>query len=736
MLATATVAAQTECTPKPLPYAEDFGGYNYTGRVYDAGAPTPDCWQLLSNGLWTKDTTPATASVYYGGVATATAVNSYGCVTVNDPYFGMCVAQHYDGTTDHCYQNVANYGTVKYAVLPQFELPIDRLMLSFDYHAASNSGTYLFVGYIVADTSDFTILDTLRPQRTDILHLDRLILGTLSSVIPTNARLTLKLQSYDTAGYTTCASNYYVGIDNVLVEELPSCLWPLDPEVQQVTNHTATLAWQDLGTPSPSQWQVIYGTPGFDPDSEGTMVAADGNPFTLTGLTADVDYAARVRTVCGDTAYSPWSNPVQFMTDCPAAGNAYFGTATTNQVFTLLASNRANSMSQSIYTADELTAARLLPGDTIDNIVLTWKAYNAMQEDRLISIYIAHTTTDTFAAYSSECQWAATDGLRLVYSDTLHAATDMRAVRYDFSQPFVWNGTDNIVIATLMNRPAIEGYSNVPGFIAESTLQEERRTALYYVDVPYYSSNLNTLSLADTATQQPTSTWFRANLLIERPCLDTADATPEQVIVCNVIDTCSGNTINFFDTILTTSGAYVHGEDTDTMTVLLLTMWPTYNDTVVVSDTDSFQWADSTFTESTTYSVFASTIHGCDSVTTLVLTIIPGADTVIGPVDTTEKDTTTVEPLPIDTTATDTTGIALALQQAFGLYPNPATSAVTVEADQAATLTIVDIRGREVYRSQAARRRHTVDIRRLAPGAYLVRLSADGFSAMRRLIVR
>lgn len=736
MLTATTVAAQTECPTQTLPYAEDFGSYSYTGRVYEAGAPTPDCWQLMSNGLWSKDTTPATASVYYGGVGTATAVNSYGCVTVNNPYFGMCVAQHYAGETDHCYQNVANYGTVKYAILPPFEQPVDRLMLSFDYHAASNSGAYLFVGYIVADTADFTILDTLRPRRSEVMHLDRLILGTLSSVIPSNARLALKVQSYDTASYTTCASNYYIGIDNVLVEELPSCLWPLNPTVLQVTNHTANITWQDLGTPAPTKWQVAYGAPGFDPDSEGETVTANSKPFTVTGLTADVDYEFRVRTVCGDTAYSIWSNPVRAMTDCPAAGNAFFGTETTNEVFTILASNRANSMSQSIYTAAELSEARLLPGDTIDNIVLSWKAYNAMQEDRLFSIYIAHTTTDTFATYASEGQWAATDGLRLVYSDTLHAATDMGAVRYDFSQPFVWNGTDNIVITTLMNRPSVEGYSNVPGFIAESTLQEERRTAIYYVDVPYYSSNLNTLTLADTATQQPTSSWFRANLLIERDCLDTADVEPEQVIVCNNVDICSGDSVTFFDTVVSTVGAYVHGEDTDTLTVLFLTVWPTYNDTVVASDTNSFQWADSTFTESTTYSMFASTIHGCDSITTLVLTIIHADTTNIEPIDTTSIDTTTVEPLPIDTTATDTTGIALALEQSFRLYPNPASTVVTVEANTATRLTIVDLMGREVYRSQATRRRHTVDIRHLVPGTYLVCLSTDGATTTHRLVIR
>jgi hypothetical protein len=72
----------------------------------------------------------------------------------------------------------------------------------------------------------------------------------------------------------------------------------------------------------------------------------------------------------------------------------------------------------------------------------------------------------------------------------------------------------------------------------------------------------------------------------------------------------------------------------------------------------------------------------------------------------------------------------------LALYPNPATTTVTVETPRATRLALLDLTGRTVRTDAALARRHEVDLRGLAAGLYLVRCeSPDGQLGMQRLVV-
>jgi hypothetical protein len=62
--------------------------------------------------------------------------------------------------------------------------------------------------------------------------------------------------------------------------------------------------------------ELIYGAPGFDPTTTGTMVPASGSPFWLTGLTPGSDYELYVRDNCTSTTgvISAWIGPAAFST--------------------------------------------------------------------------------------------------------------------------------------------------------------------------------------------------------------------------------------------------------------------------------------------------------------------------------------------------------------------------------------------------------------------------------------
>ncbi len=102
---------------------------------------------------------------------------------------------------------------------------------------------------------------------------------------------------------------------NVCIE-VPECSRPTDVAATNILSDSATLAWNGTAT----QYEVAYGTPGFNPDTTdatlaGTHVTVSSNGYILFGLTPDTEYEVYVRALCGSEA-SPWSSPLTFRTIC------------------------------------------------------------------------------------------------------------------------------------------------------------------------------------------------------------------------------------------------------------------------------------------------------------------------------------------------------------------------------------------------------------------------------------
>ena len=81
----------------------------------------------------------------------------------------------------------------------------------------------------------------------------------------------------------------------------------------------------------------------------------------------------------------------------------------------------------------------------------------------------------------------------------------------------------------------------------------------------------------------------------------------------------------------------------------------------------------------------------------------------------------------------DPVGIEEVEHNAITLFPNPASSSVTLRGvEEGATIMVLDLNGREVLRSQAT----TIDLSGVARGAYFVRIVSEQQSAIRKLIVK
>ena len=105
--------------------------------------------------------------------------------------------------------------------------------------------------------------------------------------------------------------------------------------------------------------------------------------------------------------------------------------------------------SQMIYTAAEINAS-----GTIDSLIF-YKSGTGFNNSNDWTVYLAHTTTSSFATTSS---WIAHSNFTQVFSGTVSQVGN--EVKVVFSTSFVYNGTDNLVIAVDENAASYDGGSD------------------------------------------------------------------------------------------------------------------------------------------------------------------------------------------------------------------------------------------------------------------------------------
>ncbi|MBR5726032.1 MAG: fibronectin type III domain-containing protein, partial [Muribaculaceae bacterium] len=152
---------------------------------------------------------------------------------------------------------------------------------------------------------------------------------------------------------------------------------PSDLTCTGVTANSATLSWTEIGTAT--SWQIC-----LDND-ETNPIAAATNPFTLTGLTAEQTYTAKVRGCYDGNHYSSWSDATSFTPTAKFVIGS--GTATNSYLPTYI--YYLNSLTQQIYTAAELGEAGIIT--SIDFYCTANNTYA-----RNFDIYMVSTSKSSF----------------------------------------------------------------------------------------------------------------------------------------------------------------------------------------------------------------------------------------------------------------------------------------------------------------------------------------------------
>lgn len=188
-----------------------------------------------------------------------------------------------------------------------------------------------------------------------------------------------------------------------------------------VTSTTATLSWTE-NSDDGTAWQICLN------DDVEHLVEADTNPFTLTGLTAETVYTAKVRTYYDAEHQSAWTSNISFEPTVKIVIGS--GNATSQYVPTETYYNYA--ISQQIYTTTELGAAGYI---TSIDFYCTGSTLT-----RNLDVYMVSTDKSTF---SNNQDWIEVTSADLMFSgDVTFTQNAWNTIPVDF----IYEGTQNIAI--------------------------------------------------------------------------------------------------------------------------------------------------------------------------------------------------------------------------------------------------------------------------------------------------
>ncbi|GAB4155789.1 MAG: hypothetical protein Tsb0033_05490 [Winogradskyella sp.] len=258
--------------------------------------------------------------------------------------------------------------------------------------------------------------------------------GTVLFSIPSESA-TWQTRTVDLSAYTgqtiylawrnNSLDQFVLLVDNIIVEEIPSCFDPSDFALgpNGITETSADIAWTDANGGG-TVFDIEWGLDGFTPGS-GTMINdIAATNYEFTGLTPDTDYDFYITANCtGGLGDSDQVGPISFLTafDCSSYGLPYFEDWSNLNAFA------------SCYTAEDTNADGLswlfndvndLDGDgTEDNIVNIFpQAANVAKDDWLFTPAISgtmggeYTVTVTYNAV--DFQATANESFDLVITDT------------------------------------------------------------------------------------------------------------------------------------------------------------------------------------------------------------------------------------------------------------------------------------------------------------------------------
>ncbi len=239
----------------------------------------PKCWKRISNGSYSTSYPYVTADGY----------STYSHSAANSLLFYVYGSSSYDD---------------EYAILPEMST-ISGKRISFYAKRYSTYTCSIKVGVMTdpEDASTFTQIG------------DDIALTANHEKYTVNLSGTGNYIAFKVAKISNTTNGAY--IDDIVVEDVPSCLEPSGLSFVSSTTNSATFAWTAGG--SETAWDIYYSTENVAPTAETAPIIEETSAKEIpSGLNPSSTYYVWVRAHCYEDDRSAWIGGISFQTECDA----------------------------------------------------------------------------------------------------------------------------------------------------------------------------------------------------------------------------------------------------------------------------------------------------------------------------------------------------------------------------------------------------------------------------------
>lgn len=538
-------------------------------------------------------------------------------------------------------------------------------------------------------------------------------------------------------------NNPPAAIDNVTLEGL-TCSTPSNLVFDTVTSTSVTLSWHSNGTES--AWVVSV-------DNGAWRTAAD-TVYTVFDLTPATLHTFDVRALCsaGDTSYAV-SGSVR--TECASIGYADLPWTEDFNAISSMSDLQCWSRYFGLYTGDTTTLSSTTSGWT--------NTTTAMGGSKHVKLNIYGTTTRT---------WLVSPAIDVV--TPLNLAFDYALTKYSTADSIVQAGSDDrfMVLVTSDNGNSWtplatwDSTGNAYGSIQPVATTDTFSLAAYVgqqIRIAFYGESTvanngdndlhidNVTVFVDSTAPQPTT--YNVTLLSADTTMGHVNPAEVTTVMENSRFSATAVAEHGFDFVCwtTAAGTVVSSANPFTFTV---TSDTTLIATFEVAGVPERCPAPTHVTASNvtaTSAVISWTNGGSESAWTIdynghTVNVDSNPYTLTGLTANTSYTVAVMAKCSDDeasewseayTFTTASVGIDDVDGSAIALYPNPASTMVTLTGiEEAATVTLVDMNGRVNGEWRVENGKLTIDVSSLTSGAYFVRIAGEQVNVIRKLIVR
>lgn len=292
------ISIRTLCNPISAPYFENFDGTDFAPGTFTVAGTYNNCWNRDSSGNYQWSVEDGPSPLFGTGP-------SGDHTTGNDQYI----------LSQAIFAAGLNQVTSAGAQTPAVDLGnLTVPELRFWYHMFGTGIDSLSVQ--IDNGSGFTHLSSLTGQQQNA-STDAWKEAIISLAAYANDTIRIQFIAYRNTAFTSQAA---ISIDDLRIDEQPTCPEPTNLTIVNTSANSVTISWTSGGA---TNWQIEYGAAGFSQGS-GTLINANSNPFTITGLNPSTAYDFYVRDSCGIADVSFWTVRASGRTDCTIQTAPYF----------------------------------------------------------------------------------------------------------------------------------------------------------------------------------------------------------------------------------------------------------------------------------------------------------------------------------------------------------------------------------------------------------------------------